>query len=152
MLKTNLEACPEVLLAQVAVYNKLKKHVLTIWNTLNDCSRCNESALQKTKHTKKARAEMITWKQQTIFPGCSIDIAVPHLHVADGDAVVDAVPDHLVLHLLPASQGLLYQDLRADGGSVLTERAAGKREHDYKSIRRITTHITQMTHMTQITS
>lgn len=38
---------------------------------------------------------------------------LPHLHVADGDAVVDAIPDDLVLHLLPATEGLFHQDLVA---------------------------------------
>lgn len=38
---------------------------------------------------------------------------VSHLHVADSDAVVDAVPHHLVLHLFPPAEGLLHQDLIA---------------------------------------
>lgn len=38
-------------------------------------------------------------------------ILISHLHVADGDAVVDAVPHHLVLHLLPPAKGLFHQNL-----------------------------------------
>lgn len=38
---------------------------------------------------------------------------ISHLHVADGDAVVDGVPHHLVLHLLPTPKRLFHQDLVA---------------------------------------
>ena len=54
------------------------------------------------------------------------NFSVPHLHVANGDAVVDAVSDHLVLHLLPPPKRLLHQDLRAEREKV-TERGAGRR-------------------------
>jgi len=37
------------------------------------------------------------------------------LHVADGDAVVEPVPHHLVFHFLPTLERLLHQDLRRVG-------------------------------------
>ena len=43
------------------------------------------------------------------------------LHVADGDAVVEAVAHHLVLHLFPAFERLLHQHLRREREGLLGE-------------------------------
>ena len=43
------------------------------------------------------------------------------LHVADRDAVVILVPDHLVLDFLPALQGFLHENLRGERESLGTE-------------------------------
>lgn len=45
------------------------------------------------------------------------------LHVADSDTVTSHIPHHLVLHLLPAEQRLLHEDLAAHGQSL--ERVTG---------------------------
>ena len=37
------------------------------------------------------------------------------LHIADGDAVVVAVPHYLVFYLLPSLQGFLYEYLAGEG-------------------------------------
>lgn len=42
-----------------------------------------------------------------------VHLLFSHLHVADGNAVVDAVPHDLILHFLPAPKGLFHQDLVA---------------------------------------
>ena len=41
------------------------------------------------------------------------------LHVADSDAVVEAVAHHLILHLLPSAQRLLDEHLRREGECLL---------------------------------
>ena len=45
-----------------------------------------------------------------------------YLHVADGDAVVSAIPNHLVLDLLPALHTLLHEHLRASRERLHTQR------------------------------
>ena len=42
------------------------------------------------------------------------------LHVTDRDAVVEAVPDHLVLHLFPSFQRLFHQDLGRVGEGFIS--------------------------------
>lgn len=49
------------------------------------------------------------------------------LHVADGDAVISYISDHLVLHLLPAQQRLLHEDLTAHGQGL--QKTRDSREH-----------------------
>ena len=41
------------------------------------------------------------------------------LHVADGDAVVETVPDHFILYFLPSLQRLFHQHLRGERESLL---------------------------------
>ena len=43
------------------------------------------------------------------------------LHVADGDAVVEAVAHHLVLHFLPAAEALLDEHLGREGEGLLDQ-------------------------------
>ena len=42
------------------------------------------------------------------------------LHITDGDTVVVAVTDDLVLDFLPALEALLYEDLRGEGEGLAT--------------------------------
>lgn len=72
---------------------------------------------------KQNRAKQPEGKKKTSV--CSLRLStcvnaqrVEVLHVAHGDAVIGHVSHDLILHLFPAQQGLLHQDLAAHGQSL----------------------------------
>ncbi len=58
-------------------------------------------------------AQCLTGRNDDAIPGMNAK-GVEVLHVADSDAVILAISHHLVLHLFPAFQRLLDQDLRRE--------------------------------------
>ena len=66
------------------------------------------------EHVVLPVGQSLAWSHHDALPGVDAQ-GVQVLHVAHGDAVVVGVPHHLVLHLLPALQALVNDQLAGVG-------------------------------------